>query len=257
MRSLIDIHIQDGKQSVNARDLHAFLGVKKDFTNWMKYNLSIYSFSEGEDYTIHYTSLTNLASLKHSELQKGDYRTEYVLSIDMAKELAMVSRCERGKQARQYFIACDRQLREGQLPALPATHADALRELANKVEENARLENKIIEMKPKADLHDLKHTCGTAITIKQFTDNLPVGLQTFYQIMRDWNWVCSKNSHCPQSPTRYGIDQGYLVAKSYTGNHTDGSPFEKVSSRITVKGQQRAIAKLRNAGIIVGTEVAV
>lgn len=89
-------------QLCNARDLHAFLQVGKDFSNWIKDRLEAYGFIEGEDYS------PNLAN--RSGGTAGKRRTDYHLTLDTAKELAMVENNEQGRMARRYFIALEKEL---------------------------------------------------------------------------------------------------------------------------------------------------
>ncbi|MGY6088721.1 antA/AntB antirepressor family protein [Avibacterium paragallinarum] len=84
-------------QLCNARDLHSFLGVGFDFSNWIKNRISDYGFVQNEDYII-VTERTN-----------GRPRKEYHITLDMGKELAMVERNEKGRQVRKYFIECERR----------------------------------------------------------------------------------------------------------------------------------------------------
>lgn len=93
-------------QTVNARDLHEFLKVGKDFTTWIKDRISQYEFVENQDYVI----VDNLSSPKSgSAKSRQQPLKDYAISIDMAKELSMVERNEKGKEARQYFIQCEKQ----------------------------------------------------------------------------------------------------------------------------------------------------
>lgn len=91
-------------QTVNARDLHAFLGVGKDFSNWIKDRIAAYSFNENSDFVC--------SPILASEGRGGHNRLDYHLTLDMAKEMAMVERNAKGREARRYFIACERMLRE-------------------------------------------------------------------------------------------------------------------------------------------------
>ncbi|MFU2024669.1 antA/AntB antirepressor family protein [Bordetella avium] len=94
-------------QTVNARDLHAFLEIGKDFSTWIKDRIAQYEFLENQDYVI----AQELSSPKSgSSMARTQRTTEYHLTLDMAKELSMVERNDKGKQARQYFIECERQL---------------------------------------------------------------------------------------------------------------------------------------------------
>ena len=87
------------QQTVNARELHAFLEVQTRFNDWIKNRVDEYGFIENQ-YFITFTE----------NLVNGGRRIEYALSLDMAKELSMVERNAKGKQARQYFIDCEKRL---------------------------------------------------------------------------------------------------------------------------------------------------
>lgn len=91
--------------AVNARDLHRFLEVGKDFSTWIKSRIDYFGFIENQDFMIDSPRKGNQTG------RGGDRRSkDYLLTLDMAKELAMVERTERGRQARRYFIACEREL---------------------------------------------------------------------------------------------------------------------------------------------------
>jgi len=122
-------------QTVNARELHGFLQSAQDYSDWIKGRVKKYGFTENVDFTT-----TKGISHKTMENQKGSGRlpTEYHVSIDMAKELAMVERNVQGKQARQYFIECEKRLKTIHPQILPASFSEALRLLADTVEHNQR-----------------------------------------------------------------------------------------------------------------------
>ncbi|EES3797324.1 phage antirepressor Ant [Escherichia coli] len=92
----------------NARDLHAFLGVKKVFAAWITNRISEYEFIENQDYIL----LSNLG--KQTSGRGGHNRKDYHLTLDTTKELAMVERNEKGRQIRRYFIECEKKLRSMQ-----------------------------------------------------------------------------------------------------------------------------------------------
>ncbi|MEI6656459.1 MAG: antA/AntB antirepressor family protein [Verrucomicrobiota bacterium] len=95
---LIPINRASGKPSVNARDLHTFLEVVSRFNDWIRNRCNDFLFAEGVDYEVTKNLVTGAIN--------------YTLSLDMAKELSMVERNDKGKQARQYFIECERVLLE-------------------------------------------------------------------------------------------------------------------------------------------------
>lgn len=92
----------------NARNLHEFLEVGKMFARWIKDKMSEYEFVENQDYII----------IANSGKKSGRGRpaVDYHLTLDTAKELAMVERNEKGRQIRRYFIECEKRLRQQQLP---------------------------------------------------------------------------------------------------------------------------------------------
>ena len=102
MSDLIKITTKDGKQLVSARELHDFLGIGVHFSTWMK-RMCEYGFEEDIDFSI----------LKSSNPNGGIAKIDdYVITIDMAKEISMIQRTEKGKQARLYFIECEKKLKE-------------------------------------------------------------------------------------------------------------------------------------------------
>lgn len=88
-------------QTINARELHAFLEVGKVFAAWISERIEQYGFAEDVDYVV----TVSKTGIRSNVLQK-----DYHISLDMAKELAMVERNDKGREARRYFIECERQL---------------------------------------------------------------------------------------------------------------------------------------------------
>ncbi|HEH5177850.1 TPA: antA/AntB antirepressor family protein [Campylobacter coli] len=85
--------------SANAREIFQFLNSEQEYSNWIKNRISHYNFIKNQDYIIElvYT--------------KGRPRKEYYVTLDMAKELCMVENNEKGRQARRYFIECEKRLK--------------------------------------------------------------------------------------------------------------------------------------------------
>lgn len=116
-------------ETVSARDLHSFLDVKSKFSDWIKNRISEYGFSEHFDYWAF-----------SKNLESGGRTLEYYMTINMAKELSMVERNEKGKQARQYFIKCEEIAKSKNEFQLPQTFSEALllaHEQAKQLEEQA------------------------------------------------------------------------------------------------------------------------
>ena len=112
---------EHGIETVNARELHAFLEVKTRFNDWIANRISEFGFTENKDFV----SLTE-------NLVSGGKQNVFHISIDMAKELSMLERNDKGKQARLYFIECERIAKAKQVPQ---SFAEALQLAANQAKQ--------------------------------------------------------------------------------------------------------------------------
>ena len=111
-------------ETVSARELHEFLGNGDMFANWIKHRVEKYGFVENQDF------VSFLVATKKPN--GGRPSQEYFITLDMAKQLAMVENNEKGMQVRKYFIECEKKLREVvQLPVQPIGELeDKLRTIA-------------------------------------------------------------------------------------------------------------------------------
>lgn len=88
-------------QTVDARNLHDWLGVGRDFTSWIRNRIAQYGFTAGSDYLLTKTGEKMMSGTK--------FVHQYALTLGMAKELAMVERNDQGRAARKYFIDMEKQ----------------------------------------------------------------------------------------------------------------------------------------------------
>lgn len=150
MKELIKIKTENGKQLVSARELYEFLGLSKRFSSWFEtYSKNEdYGFIENEDFT---SVLSSTVVNNGAERQLQDY----AITIDMAKELSMLSKTEKGKQARKYFIQCEKALKENVQPLNTSELSPELQMFGNlyKAIANQELEQKKI----KAEIEDTKN----------------------------------------------------------------------------------------------------
>ena len=110
------------EQCVNARDLHSFLQVGRDFSNWMKDRIAEYGFVENNNFIL-------IRQNGRTNGRGGDRRSvDYFLTLEMAKELAMVEKNEKGKEARRYFIECERRLKHQPYPEFLMIHKSVLQD---------------------------------------------------------------------------------------------------------------------------------
>jgi phage anti-repressor protein len=135
--------------TVNARELHTFLEIGRDFSNWIKARIVQYGFEEGEDFIL-------IRQNGRTKNQGGDRRSiNYFITLDMAKELAMVERNEKGKQARRYFIDCEKQLTEQKhLPVTTAFLETDKYQLLNNIVKSMQLDSDPVVV-PSKELIDL------------------------------------------------------------------------------------------------------
>jgi len=119
--------------SVSARELHTFIQSKADYSNWITRRIKKYGFQENQDFIVFQTKKAgNNATLK-----------EYFITLDMAKELAMVENNEKGREARQYFIRIEKD-RSGSsdLHQIIITQNTTIANLQKQLESKPQIENK-------------------------------------------------------------------------------------------------------------------
>ena len=164
-RQLVSINIREenGKQTVSARELHEKLEVTERFSSWFDRMLK-YGFEENVDFT----SVKSFTVVNNGAQKPID---EYYISIDMAKEICMIQRSDKGRMFRQYFIECERRLIETNKKAIPQTYIEAVENLLNELKKNQALEEQgklLLEQKEAAE----KETERIYQVNKNFHNNL-------------------------------------------------------------------------------------
>lgn len=147
MNTLIPItQTDDGRQAVSGRALHEFLEVKAHYKDWLP-RMVAYGFTEGQDYVLNFE---RVARQGRGTVERQDH----ILTLDMAKELSMIQRTERGRQARAYFLECEKRAQAPSFDPSTLTRSDILQIALNAEEERLALEQKNAELSPKADAYD-------------------------------------------------------------------------------------------------------
>ena len=231
----------ENKRTVNAKELHAFLEVGKDFSTWIKDRITQYQFAEDLDYV-------KIDSPKSGNQRGGDRRSiDYYISLDMAKELSMVERNEKGKQARQYFIQCEKQLKVAQQQfAIPQTLPEALRLAADLADKNAALEKKAKEDAPKVEFCDKVVADNEAMTITRAAKLINYPPRKLKDYIRQIGWLYA-NSDTPMQST---ITSGYMVLRFAHWTDNEGNAVEKPYAHITNKGIFTLYRRMRREGLI-------
>lgn len=228
------------QQTVNARELHEFLEVGKDFSNWIKDRIEKYDFVENVDYV---RFSPNSAKTPYG----GRPSVEYHISLSMAKELCMVERNEKGKQARQYFIECERVAKQklAAQPALPS-YSEALRQLADQIDHNKELQEKIEQDKPKVEYCDQIVADNGSMTITKAAKVIGYPPRKFKDYIRQVGWLYAN----ADTPMQHVITSGYMVLRYAHWTDNDGNYVEKPYAHITAKGMFAIYKRMRKEGLI-------
>lgn len=235
MNELIKIDINDNQEPiVSARELYKALEVKKRFSAWWETQLG-YGFDEGQDFT---GVLTSTVVNNGAEIQLQDY----AIKLDMAKELAMVSKTDKGKEVRKYFIQVEKDFNSPE-----KIMARAL-VIANKEISNLKLQ--LEEAKPmiefaeivantsdNIDMNEMAKLCNKeGITI----NGKEIGRNKLFAYLRDKKILMSNNL-----PYQKYIDQKWFTVVETTKKTAYG---DKIFSKVLVtgKGQIKIVEMIRS-----------
>ena len=221
-------------QTCNARDLWEFVESRAQFADWIKGRVEKYGFVEGEDYLVQ-KILNNPAG--------GRPTLDYHLTIETAKELAMVENNERGRQVRRYFIDCERRAKEIAPVAASLTRLQLI-EIAMQAEtERLALEGKVKELAPMAEAltQIARSEGGCCITLAAKT--LQRKPRSLIALLMGWGWIYR---HAGGKLTAYQevINRGYLEHKVGTVEARDGTDKAVWNVIVTPKGLARLAMKL-------------
>ena len=255
MNDIIKIDTDEqGRQIVSGRDLHEFLEVGRDFTTWIKQMVG-YGFVEHTDYEVFTDSGENPLG--------GRPKTDYVLTIDMAKEISMLQRTERGKQARQYFIECEKQLKK-QAGTLDSYMIDdpvkrALRwaeEMKEQREQIAERDQKLLEQQPKVIFADAVSASNSTILVRDLAkilkqNGVDIGQNRLFDWLRN-NGYLIKGGSDKNMPTQKAMELKLFQVKEHTHINGKGENVTKITTKVTGKGQIYFVSKFR---AMVGREV--
>ena len=184
MNELIPLTERDGVQAVLGRDLHNFLEVKSNYREWFP-RMVEYGFTEGQDYTSKNRRVQD-------SLGREREATDHVISLDMAKEISMIQRTDKGKQARAYFLECERRAKQPAELSGPELMAKAL------VEAQATLEaanNKVRELEAPAKSWNTMAAQGGDYSVSAAAKtlsrdpNIRIGRDQLFKFMRELGWI--------------------------------------------------------------------
>lgn len=229
-------------QTVNGRDLHAFLGVGRDFATWIKDRIAAYEFAEGVDYV---TTQDLRSPVRGSAKSRAQVVTEYALTIDMAKELGMVERNEQGRRVRQYFIECERRAKANGPEALAVLNDPAAMRglLLNYSEKVLTLEGKVAEMAPHVEALDRIANSDGSLCVTDAAKTLQTRPKDLFTFLRRNGWIYTRAGGSAEIAYQARLIDGSLEHKTTTVLRSDGSEKTVTQVRVTPKGLTK-LAKL-------------
>lgn len=234
MNDLISVNYASDRPTVSARELHRYLEVNTKFQDWFP-RMVEYGFSEGQDFS------SFLSESVPSQKRERTYQhTDYQLTIDMAKELCMLQRNERGKQARQYFIQIEKDWNSPEkimARALDIAHA----KLHN-------LEAKVAEDKPKVLFADAVAASESPMLIGELAkvlkqNGVDIGEKRLFEWLRNNGYLIRRKGTDFNAPTQKSMEMGLFRVKETAITHSDGHVTVNRTTKVTGKGQQYFINK--------------
>ena len=236
MNELIKVVYDNDQPTVSARDLHEFLGIETRYNDWFK-RMTEYGFTEGTDF---YSILSKTS-------EGGRPATDHQLTIDMAKELCMIQRNERGKQARQYFLQLDRDWNSPEKVMARALKI-ADRKILYLESENARQKQLIGELKPKADYVDTILRNKGLVTITQISKDYGMSGRAMNKLLAEMG-IQYKQSGQWLLYSKYH-DKGYTHSETINITRSDGRPDITMETKWTQKGRLYLYERLKKEGVL-------
>lgn len=230
MNELIKINYESDRPTVLARDLHEFLEVKTAYKDWFP-RMCEYGFAEGEDYCSFLSD--------RSDGLPGKPRQDAQLTIDMAKEICMLQRNEKGKQARQYFLQLEREWNSPEAVMSRALRmAEERLERVKAINSNLSVQNAI--MQPKAEYFDGLCDRESLTGVRETAKLLGLKQNDFVKWLIDHKYIY-RDKRGRLMPYAEHVDSGLFTVKETYNDKTD---WTGVQMLITVKGKERFLKAL-------------
>lgn len=238
MNQLITVTLNDNQEPiVSARDLHKGLKIKTRFSQWVDQNFKI--LEEGYDFTsVVGTTVVNNGAVR--EVQ------DYALSLDAAKNLAMISKTDEGAKVRKYFIQVEKDFNSPE-----KIMARALLMADKKVH---KLEAQIEADRPKVLFADAVSASKASILVGDMAKFLKqngyeIGQNRLFALLREKGYLISRKGASYNMPTQKSMELGLFEIKETAIPHSDGHVTINKTPKITGKGQVYFTKKFLGDGV--------
>ncbi|WP_375693995.1 antA/AntB antirepressor family protein [Bartonella sp. AD24XZML] len=220
---------QEIVQTVNARELHSFLEVGKKFADWITERINKYNLVKNQDFVCF--------PILGSKGRGGHNRKDYHLTLSVAKELSMLENNKKGREARLYFIKCERLLKQVATPQVDYSKPEALLGVLNHLQSQIEQKDHVIaELAPKAEaLEGLKRSDGLFGLIEA-AKMLEVRPKDLTDYLRKHDWVYRRAPGAPLLPYQDKIKKGFMDCPAITIQRPDGTEKVLPSTKITSRG---------------------
>ncbi|MFI3102235.1 phage antirepressor KilAC domain-containing protein [Streptococcus suis] len=232
MNEIINISVNDNQEPVvSGRQLHEALEVKTPYSMWFD-RMVEYGFTENQDFLLN--------NFVKQTGRGGHNKVDHVIKLDMAKEIAMLQRSDRGKQVRQYFIQVEKDFNSPE-----KIMARALLLADKKVHQ---LEAQIEADKPKVLFADAVSASHSSILVgdlaKLISQNgFKIGANRLFAWLRENGYLIKRKGSDWNMPTQKSMELGLFEIKETTITHADGHISISKTVKVTGKGQQYFINK--------------
>ncbi len=241
-KQLIKVEVnQNNEQAVSARELHEKLGIRKDFTDWFKYQIEKLGLREGFEFT---------PILGKTSEQGGRPSADYAVPLDIAKHICMISGGEQAHVIREYFIAVERAWNSPE-----QVMARALQYAQNQLDTyKDRLliaEKTVKELAPAAEFGNAVSNNAGGILVRDYVkilenDGIKIGQDKLFSWLHLNGYIYRQKGYKPQwIPYKQYIEQGLFRVKETPVSSPQYGDWISITMRVTGKGQKYFYEKLK------------
>lgn len=241
MNELLKINYEAEQPTVSARDLHEALEINTRFNDWFS-RMAEYGFENGVDFNLLKNEKVRLEGNREVKRDIMDYQ----ISVDMAKQICMIQRSEKGKQYRQYFIDLEKAWNTPE-----QIFARALKMADQKIEKlketNAGLLEDVERMRPKEIFADAVKASTSSILIGDLAkllrqNGVDTGQKRLFEQLRNEGYLMKTGSSRNMPKQKY-VANGFFQTKETVISNPDGSVRMTKTTKVTGKGQQYFLNK--------------
>ena len=242
---------ENGEVQISGHQLHMFLEVQTPYWKWFT-RMKEYGFTEGVDFNL----------LKNEQVQTEGTREvrreviDHLMTLSMAKELAMLQRTDKGKEARLYFIRIEEEWNTPERVMARALRFSE-RILSDTKALLADAKEQIERDRPKVLFADSVSASDTTILIGELAkiikqSGVDMGQNRLFQWMRKKGYLVSRQGTDYNMPTQKSMERGLFTIKETAVTHADGHTTISKTPKVTGKGQVYFVNKFVNTAIAVG-----